>query len=47
VWLRVTLACRSSHTRSIRFSFGLYGGRKCNRIRSPNPCSAACVILLS
>ena len=30
-WLRVTLACRSSQRRSIRFSFGQYGGRKCSR----------------
>jgi hypothetical protein len=47
VWLRVMLACTSSHTRSTRFSLGLYGGKKCSRIRPPKPPSAACVILLS
>ena len=41
VWLRVTLACRSSQTRSTLLCLGQYGGRKCSRIRPPKPRSAA------
>ena len=46
-WFRVTFACTSSHTRSIRLSFGQYGGRKCNTTFPSNCFTAARLAWLS
>ena len=40
-WFLVTLACRSSHRRSILLPSGLYGGKKCSTTRPPSAANAA------